>query len=306
MKDISSKISTLRTAKAISEIKINKETIIAIKKNSTPKKDVFATARAAGFLAIKNTSLVIPHCHPIPIDSASIDFKVQKDRVIVTAEVKSIYKTGCEMEALYGVSVAALTIYDMLKPIDKDITIINTRLLYKSGGKSDFKDFPSKLKAAVVVISDSIAGGKAKDTSGIFIKKKLETFGIKTKKYLVISDDKNLINKNIKQLSGKGFDLIITTGGTGVSPRDNTFESIKPLIEKEIPGIIESARSFGQKKTPFAMLSKGTAGFIGKTLVITLPGSLSGVSDSMEALFPYILHVFKVLDPNYKHSKSLT
>lgn len=305
MKDISEKIETLRIAKAVAVVKAKNQSIRAIKEGSAPKKDVLATARAAALLAVKNTCNVIPHCHPIPIDAIAINFEMKSTEVRITAEVKSIYKTGCEMEALYGVSVAALTIYDMLKPIDKAISISGIKLLSKSGGKSDFKDIIRGINAAVVVISDSVSRSKNKDESGILIKEKLRDIGMNVKKYLVIPDDKAIINNKIKYLSQKGIGLIITAGGTGLSQRDNTPEAIKPLFDKEIHGIMEAARIYGQKRMPYAMLSRGIAGMIGKTLVITLPGSPNGVRDSMEALFPYVLHIMKVMKNNFKHNENL-
>src|SRR5512147_1768401 len=105
MKDITNKISSLRIAKASAVVKLKPESIEAVKNNVTPKKDVIATARSAGYLAVKNASHVIPHCHPIPIDSAAIEFELTRNEIRITTEVKSIYKTGCEMEALYGASV---------------------------------------------------------------------------------------------------------------------------------------------------------------------------------------------------------
>jgi molybdenum cofactor synthesis domain-containing protein len=95
-------------------------------------------------------------------------------------------------------------------------------------------------------------------------------------------------------LSGMVPEIILLTGGTGLSKRDVTPEAVQPLIETEITGVVEWARQFGQQRTPYAMLSRGVAGFIKDTLVLTLPGSVNGVNDSIDALFPQVLHVLAV------------
>ena len=304
MKDITNKIETLRIAKASAVVKLSAVSIKAIKANKTPKKDVLATARTVGFLAVKNTSNVIPHCHPIPVESVTIDFDLRVNTVHITTEVKSTYKTGCEMEALYGASAAALTIYDMMKPIDKNIIIKEIKLDSKSGGKSDYiSSVPKNLRSAVIVISDSVSKRKKTDKTGILIKTKLKGLGIKVQYYGIVPDETIIIKKLIRNLCKKEFDLILTTGGTGVSKRDNTPEAVKFVIDKEVPGIMEAARNYGQLKTPYAMLSRGAAGLAGKTLIITLPGSLQGAEETIDAVFPHVLHIFNVLKEGYRHKK---
>lgn len=305
MRDISKKIETLRIARASAIIMMNSESIDAIKNNTTPKKDVLATARAAGYLAVKNTSQVIPHCHSLPVESVDINYKLTNDNLQIDVEVKTCYKTGCEMEALHGVSVVALTIYDMLKPIDKKIVITTIKLEEKSGGKSDFKDkFPNTLKAVVIVVSDSIFAGKKHDKAGKSIIENLEATDITVSDYIIVPDEIDDIRKKVETYCKQGIDLVITTGGTGLSPRDNTPEAIKPIIEREIPGIMEAARSYGQQRTPYAMLSRSIAGFKGKTLILALPGSTRGAAQTMDALFPFILHIFKVVEKDYRHEET--
>lgn len=303
MRDISNKITTLRTALASATVITKKEIVELIKENNTPKKDILPTARAAAFLAVKNTSSVIPHCHPIPVEYCNVDFEFNNNEIIITVLVKSIYRTGCEMEALHGASIAALTIYDMLKPVDKNVEIACIKLIKKHGGKSDFSDeIPKDIKAAIIVISDSVSKGIKKDKAGKIIKEKLENININIAKYIVIPDEIDDIRKNVKEFVNEGIKLIITTGGTGLSPRDSTPEAIEPLLEKKVDGIMEAARQYGQERTPYAMLSRAIAGFINKSLIITLPGSSRGAAESIDALFPYVLHTFRIVK-GWDHKK---
>jgi cyclic pyranopterin phosphate synthase len=297
MVNITKKSNTLRIAIATATVKVSKqETIDAVEQRKIPKGDVFEFARAAGLFGVKKTSDVIPDCHPLPIEYTAITYEIVGLTIIITVEVHTIYKTGVEVEAMHGASVTALTMYDMLKPIDKGVEIENIRLLKKSGGKSDLKNakFP-ELKAAVVVCSDSIFENKAQDSSGKAIISRLAQWDINAEKYEIVPDEINTIRDNASELSKGGYDLIIFTGGTGLSPRDVTPEAIAPLIDRNIDGIMETARRYGQERMPYAMLSRGIAGFIGETLVLTFPGSKSGVEESMDALFPQVLHLFKVI-----------
>jgi len=295
MVNITHKQNSLRKAIATAIVKVSKEeTINAVKNKTVPKGDVFEFSRAAGLLAIKKTSDVIPDCHPLPVEYSAIKHELDGLNIIITVEVHTIYKTGVEVEAMHGAAVVALVIYDMLKPIDKEVEISRIKLESKSGGKTDFKFDTGSLKVAVVVCSDRISKGEKEDDSGKSIVKKLETYNIKTGDCTIIADDFNLIQSTIKKYADENYDLVIFTGGTGLSARDNTPDAIAPLIEKQIPGIMETARNYGQQRMPFAMLSRGVAGFIKDTLVLTFPGSVRGVEETIDALFPQVLHVFKV------------
>lgn len=295
MVNITHKSNTYRSAIATAILNVSAQTTIdAIINKQVPKGDVFEFSRAAGLLAIKKTSDVIPDCHPLPIEYASIQHEVKELQIIITVEVHTIYKTGVEVEAMHGAAITALTMYDMLKPIDKSIEIKDIKLQSKKGGKSDFlKTAPHQLRCAIVVCSDSISAGQNEDSTGQAILKKLLSYGLTTS-IDIIADDFEQIQAKAKQLSEEAFDFILFAGGTGVSPRDVTPDAISEILDINIPGIMETARQYGQQRTPYAMLSRGVAGMIKHSLVITLPGSPRGAIETIDALFPYVLHVAQV------------
>ena len=297
MLDITKKSNTLRTATAQAVVKVSrKETIDAIVNKNVPKGDVFEMSKTAGLFAVKKTPDIIPDCHPIPVESAKVHFDIQGMEIRIEVEISTIYKTGVEVEAMHGASVIALTVYDMLKPIDKGIEIHSIKLVRKRGGKSDFKDVGRKaLKAGVIVCSDTIAAGKKEDRAGKAIIEKLEACQVEIKEYSIVPDEVEQIKAKIESLNGEKVDMIILTGGTGLSPRDVTPEAVMPLLDREIPGIAETARSYGQDRTPYSMLSRSVAGVKGETLILALPGSTKGAAESMDVLFPSVLHVFGIL-----------
>lgn len=297
MVDITHKNNTLRAATAQAVVKVGSaETIAAIQENRVPKGDVFAMSRAAGLLGVKKTPELLPDCHPMPIEYTDIFYEIDGLLIRILVTVKTIYKTGVEVEAMHGASVVALNIYDMLKPLDKEIEIEGIRLLEKKGGKSSFPNMEvGELSAAVVVCSDSVSNGEAEDRSGKAIQHKLEDLGIANVSIEVIPDELEEIREKAQYWSGKQVGLLIFTGGTGFSERDVTPEALLPLLDKQAKGIEEAIRAYGQNRMPFAMLSRSVAGTIKNTLVLALPGSVGGVKESMDAIFPGVLHIFKVL-----------
>ena len=304
MVDITNKITTLRTATAQAIIRAgSRKTIQSVLDKTVPKGDVLEVARTAGLFAVKNTASAIPDCHPMPIEFTGIVFECLDDFIKIEVTVKTIYKTGVEVEAMHGAAIVALTIYDMLKPIDKEVEISTIKLLHKNGGKSDFITHENALSAAVIVCSDSVSSGTKSDISGKTVIQKLEKFGLTVSKYEIIPDEVHAITEVVENLCNQNINLILLTGGTGLSRHDVTPEALIPMLDRRIPGIEEAIRSYGQNRTPYAMLSRSVAGFRGDTLILALPGSAKGVAESIDAVFPTVLHLFNILNGD-SHGRS--
>lgn len=303
MVDITYKSNTLRKAIAQAVVKVSDlKTIAAIEQRRVPKGDVFEMAKTAGLFAAKRTSDMIPDCHPLPVEFTSVRYRTEGFSIFIEVEVHTVYKTGVEVEAMHAASVVALTMYDMLKPIDKGISIESIKLLEKKGGKTDYRKVVAEnnLQATVIVCSDSISSGDKEDRAGKEIIRKLKAYEVAVEDYLIIPDEKEQIQRLIKQKCETGVNMIIITGGTGVSPRDVTPEAVRPLLERPVPGIEEAIRNYGQERTPYSMLSRSVSGLIGNTLVLALPGSTRGAGESMDAVFPAVMHIFRVLAA-FKH-----
>ena len=296
MRDVSSKYNTLRSAKAVGTLRLSPKTVQAIKTGNVPKADPIGVAKVAGIQAAKNTSQLIPYCHQVPLDAVTIDVELGDSSVTITSHVKAVWKTGVEMEALVAVSSAALTLYDMLKIIDEEMEIGSIRLLEKKGGKSNMKGTGEGLTAAVLVMSDSISRGQAEDSSGKLLTEKLKAIKFQVTPLKVLADEFEEIKKELLDLSDRQHvDLVLTTGGTGLGPRDVTPEATLAVIERRLDGVEEALRKFGQDRLPMAMLSRAVAGVRGNTVIINLPGSRGAAEDGANVLFPVITHSFRML-----------
>lgn len=296
MRRITRKTTTLRRAIASGRVRAAADTVERVRRNETSKPDVLAVARVAAVTAAKKTADLIPYCHPVPIDFVEVALEPGDDGIDIRVAVEAVARTGVEMEALTAVSVAALTIYDMLKPDDASMVIENVRLESKTGGRSDRARgaVPDGLRAAVLIASDSVAGGSRRDASGAAVVERLRAWGIEAT-CDAVADDEALLTRALRDRVAAGVDLVITTGGTGLGPRDVTLEATRAVIEREVPGIAEAARAHGQAREPRAMLSRGTAGVCGRTLIVNLPGSPSAVDDALDALLPAVFHAFDIL-----------
>jgi molybdenum cofactor biosynthesis protein MoaC len=311
MRDITHKQVSLRTAAAVGILFCSAETISLIREDKLPKGNLFDVARAAGFIGAKLTPQLLPHCHPVGIDGMDLEFEfldsekhsgllageaLLRSGIVIRGEAKSIGRTGIEMEILTAISVAALEIYDMLKPVDKQLEIGHIRLLEKKGGKSDRETyFATSPSCAVLVCSDSTAAGNREDKSGRIIVEMLEAVRAEVRHYAVVPDDKARIQQQIREWVAEDIQFIFTTGGTGLGPRDQTVGAVKELLERDADGIAEAMRVYGQMRTPMAMMSRGVAGAVGETLIVTLPGSPDGARESLEAILPAVFHARKMM-----------
>ena len=296
MRNVSSKIKTLRRAVASGRIELGAQGLDAVRKRESLKGDPLAAARIAGIQAAKQTALLIPFCHPLPLDHVEVEFAVEDASVVIRAEATAIARTGVEMEALSAVSGAALTIYDMLKYLNEEMIIGEIRLLEKSGGKSDFISRANGRKAAVLVSSDSVAAGQAEDRSGKHIVSRLEESGYAVVDYRIVPDEMDEIERWLVDFADRQkVDLVLTTGGTGLGPRDLTGEGTIEVLDRETPGIVEAVRAYGVERTPQAKFSQGRAGVRGRTLIVNLPGSVRAVEESLDCLLPGLPHAFAML-----------
>ena len=297
MRDISAKVTTLRTAVAEATLALSPKTLGLIRAGEIPKGDPLEVARVAAIQAAKQTSSIIPYCHPLPLDFAGVEFDLGEDRIRVTVTVKAIYKTGVEMEALCGASVAALTLYDMLKMLDDTLEILSVRLLSKKGGKSDFKkDSGQGLRAAVLVIADPSAGSREEDAAAELIEKRLLALGF-------APPGRRTVPAGLEEVAGalracadeQKLDLVLTAGGTSSGGGDIVPDAMSEVIGKEIPGIAEALRAYARERGPLSMFSRVRAGLRGKTIIVNLPGDPQGAEESLSALFPGLLHAFRML-----------
>ena len=296
MVDITDKKNTLRIAKAEAILTVSKEaTIKSIRDKNVPKGDIFEMSRAAGLLGIKKTPLLLPDCHPLPIEFAGFEFEISGLEIKISCTLKTIYKTGVEVEAMHGASIVALNMYDMLKPLDKGVQICAIRLISKKGGKSERFKLKASISGSVTVCSDTVSKGEKKDRAGKEVIKSLENWNIKVVNNFIIPDKIDEIQAQlIKQIEAK-TSVIIFVGGTGLSPRDQTPEAITPFIDKRIPGMEEAIRKYGQDRTSYAALSRSVVGMAGTSLVMSLPGSTKGAVESLNAVFPEALHLFDII-----------
>lgn len=294
MRDISFKVSTLRTALARAELRASSSSLTAIRERRVPKGNPLEIAKASAVITAKRTTDWIPYCHNIPIEFVDVQFELGEDRITIDVCIKTVAKTGVEMEAMTAAAAAALTIYDMLKMIDDEMEISSIRLLDKKGGKSDFVS-DDAWTGAVLTVSDRAASGVYEDRSGPILVQGMLDRGASSVESQIIADESEAIRQQVRDWVRTKVDIVLVAGGTGIGPRDRTPEALEELFDLKLPGVVEALRSYGQDRLHTAMFSRSSAGVIGSSLVVCIPGSPGACQDALSALFPALLHAKAML-----------
>lgn len=307
MVNVLGKPSARRYARAGAFVRMASSTLERLKEQTLPKGDALAASRLAGIQAAKRTDELIPLCHTLGPLHVEIDLnfcEVPSPRdlsgIEITAVVECIGPTGPEMEALMAASTAALTLYDMCKAVDSQMAVTELKLLEKRGGKSDDsqKKVGSGRACAVVTLSDRASAGRYTDESGRLAAEMLEGCGFSVAEKLILPDEKDLLTKTLKRLCDQArVDLVVTSGGTGLSPRDITPEATASVIEKIVQGIPEALRTrFQGYHATTSLLSRSLAGVRGRTLIVNLPGKPSAVQECLSVLIPCLGHAFQMMN----------
>lgn len=308
MVDVGDKAVTTRTATAEGVFRTRPDVVRRVAGDELGKADVLSTARLAGIGAAKKTSELIPLCHQIPLNSVKVHFELDEPagEIHVSATAKTTGRTGVEMEALTAVTVAGLTLHDMVKAVDPLATMDGVRLAAKTGGKrgnwtreSGADDLavvtshdPAARTGVVLVSSTAAAHGERVDTTGPAIEAWLLERGFGPVEVHVVADDD--IADAVTEQVRRAPTVLLTTGGTGVAPDDRTPEATAPHLTLSLPGVAEAMRARGLSVTPTAAMSRGLAGFAGRTLVVNLPGSTGGVRDGLAVLDELLDHLLDV------------
>ena len=322
MIDVGGKAPTYRIAIAEGRIVVGTHAFGLIRDRALPKGDVLVLAEIAGIQGAKSASQLIPLCHPMGLDQVQIRTELEEYshavRVFCTASTHA--KTGVEMEALAGANAALLTIWDLTKMVEPDLRIEGVRLLAKVGGKSGLWLNPAGVPdwvrgkispppaqtlhgvaAAIIILSDRAAAGVYEDQATPVAVTLLESLGATITATHVIPDEPATLTQTIRDLQQDGRTrLVITSGGTGIAPRDQTPETVTRLADRVIPGIGEQLRIYGSQFTPFSWSSRSIGATVGNMLIITLPGNPKAVREGIECLHKQIPHLINTID-NIKH-----
>ncbi|HEX5757347.1 MAG TPA: bifunctional molybdenum cofactor biosynthesis protein MoaC/MoaB [Arenimonas sp.] len=317
MADVRRKRPTPRRAVAVGELYPGEAAFHTIVERRLPKGDALAMAEVAGLQGAKQASQLMPLCHPLLLELVEVRCIPVPERhaIRVYCEVATEARTGVEMEALAGVNAALLTLYDLTKPVEPALSLGGIRLLFKEGGKKGLWIHPDGLSdderevykpqgihrldgwtAAVLTLSDRAASGEYADQSGPLVVEALQTLGAEVDAAAVIPDEAEVLVARLRVLADASVGLVITTGGTGIGPRDITPEALAQVATRPVPGLAEMFRSESRHHTQLAWLSRAEAVMVGRMLVIALPGSPKAVVQGMTILAPLLAHARAMIE----------
>ncbi|MEH3053507.1 MAG: cyclic pyranopterin monophosphate synthase MoaC [Patulibacter minatonensis] len=313
MVDVTDKAVTDRLARAVATVRVSPETARLVADGSGPKGEVLATARLAGVLAAKRTAELVPLAHPLPLTKIDVQAQVDVSAGLVRLEghARTTGKTGVEIEALTAVLIAALTVYDMVKAVERRAVIEGVQVTEKAGGRHDFTadappsaphgavpagggearhhPEPRALRVGAVHVSTTRTKGVRPDRSRAALDEFCARTGWAVVHDAMVTDDRLEVAAAIRAAAAvPGVELVLTLGGTGLTSDDVTPEATLDVVEREIPGLGEALRAVSREVTPLGALSRATAGSVGAVLIVNLPGSPKALGE-LESLLTAVL-----------------
>ncbi|MFB6264216.1 MAG: molybdopterin-binding protein [Bradymonadaceae bacterium] len=252
-------------------------------------------AAAAATLAARRAQTLSPAVPPAEVRSVDAEVTETDDGLDVTVAVTAYGREPVDSRALMAADLLATTL-TADAGVGGSAVLGPTEVVEARGGEEGLSyDFDPPVRTAVLTVSDAVTEGDKEDRAGETVAKAVERaadHGVELEVRRTSSSDPEALEGELDRLAGE-VDLVLTVGGTGLSHDDATVGVVERHLDREIPGLMEDVRDHGRSQTPLAFMSRGVAGLVGETLVVTLPGSSSGAAESVEALFPQLLHVFR-------------
>lgn len=248
---------------------------------------VATAASHAAQMGVKQAPFVLAHLQPTPEYDVMVTFQIHENVVEVRVELSAVTDIRLEPYALFAASVAGVCVTDLCGGT------VSAAKVEESKG-SQFATSIDNARAVVLVLSDTVAAGDKPDTAGKSVADGLKNAGFEIAAYEVLSDEPSELEGRLDHWLPLAPELLITVGGTGIGPRDKAVDVVTPRIETDVPGVMEAARAYGQARTPYSALSRGVAGRIGDTFVLTFPGSRKGAEETLDALLVTLIHLVEV------------
>jgi molybdenum cofactor biosynthesis protein MoaC len=292
MDDSSSRPESQTKAEAEAKVYFNNGTERIILEDGNPKIDIITAAKIAGIQAAKKTSEFIPLHHSNALNWVEIDITAEEKYLKITSTVKAITRSSLEMEALTATSVAALTIVDLCKDSDPGVTIQDLKLV-QHASKKKILTTKTSLKVGIIVISDRVIAGLAEDEAGQILQEGFKEAGYQVDNYSIITNDSDKLIEKIQDWLEQDIELIVTTGGNGIGPRDITLSSVEPFFDYRLEGVEQTLHSIAQINNSGFYVDRLAAGKIGKTIVICLPMDANLAQDALNIFLPNIHQAFE-------------